>query len=295
MSVQGTPVPTALGLRLPRRGLGRKAIRAALYVLVLLIFLLPLWSMLSTALSGIQIRSGQISLFPHDLTLDNLREAWQFGVGRGLLNSVVVAGVGLWLQMTVSAFAAYALARKRFRGAAVVMLAILATMMLPEEVIAIPLYLLLGDIPNPIEGGSLLNSYAGLILPVVGWALPIYVLTGFMRTIPTELEEAARVDGAGDLRIFAQIILPLCRPALGTCAVFGFLMIWDQYLLPLLVAQEPHMYTLTLVVTSLQSSEELGEGVRLAAAVVLMVPSVLVYLALQRFFERGLMSGSLKG
>src|SRR5437899_606105 len=83
---------------------------------------------------------------------------------------------------------------------------------------------------------------------------------------------------AGDLRIFFQVIIPLCLPALGTCAVFGFLMIWDQYLLPLLVAQTPRMNTLTLIVTSLQASQEQGEGVRLAAAVVLMVPSVLVYL-----------------
>ena len=105
----------------------------------------------------------------------------------------------------------------------------------------------------------------------------------------------ARVDGAGDLRIFLQVILPLSLPALGTCAVFGFLMIWDQYLLPLLVAQSPHMNTLTLVVTSLQASQEQGEGVRLAAAVVLMIPSILIYLGLQRLFERGLLSGSLKG
>ncbi len=116
-----------------------------------------------------------------------------------------------------------------------------------------------------------------------------------MRRIPMELEEAARVDGASDLRIFLQVIIPLSLPALGTCAVFGFLMIWDQYLLPLLIVHTPKMNTLTLLVTSLQASQEQGEGVRLAAAVVLMVPSVLVYLGLQRLFERGLLGGALKG
>jgi multiple sugar transport system permease protein len=103
------------------------------------------------------------------------------------------------------------------------------------------------------------------------------------------------VDGAGDLRIFLRIVLPLCKPALGTCAVFGFLMIWDQYLLPLLVVQTPSMNPLTVVVTSLQSSDELPDGVRLAAATILMIPSVLFYLCLQRLFERGLFSGSVKG
>ena len=286
---------TALGLRMPRRAVTKAAVRVVLYAAVLFVFVMPLWTMLATVFSGTTLKTGQMSLFPGHFTLANVRAAFRFGVGRGLLNSVVVTGVGLFLQVTVSAFAAYALARKKFRGQAVVLLAILATMMMPEEVIAIPLYLVLGKVPDPLGGSDLLNSYSGLILPVVGWALPIYVLTGFMRTIPLELEEAARVDGAKDLRIFFQIILPLCRPALGTCAVFGFLMIWDQYLLPLLVAQTPHMYTMTLVVTSLSSSQEQSQGVRMAASLMLMIPSVLVYLGLQRLFERGMLGGSLKG
>jgi multiple sugar transport system permease protein len=283
---------TALGLRAPRKLMsrrgGRLAVRLLLYLVVLAVFVLPIWSMIVTAISASAPKLGQVFLMPHGFSGFNFTTAWHFGLGRGLLNSVIVEAIGLTLQITVSAFAAYALARKRFRGASIVLLAILATMMMPEEVIAIPLYLVLGKI-------NLINNFGGLALPLVGWALPIYVLTGFMRRIPMELEEAARVDGAGDLRIFLRIIVPLSLPAIGTCAVFGFLMIWDQYLLPLLVAQSPDMSTLTLIVTSLQQSQEQGEGVRLAAAVVLMVPSVLVYLGLQRMFERGLLSGSLKG
>jgi multiple sugar transport system permease protein len=283
---------TALGLRAPRRlsasRAGRITIRLVLYAVVAGIFVVPLWSMVATAASADAPHLGEVMLWPRGVSAGNLVTAWHFGLGRGLLNSVVIEAVGLTLQIGVSAFAAYALARRRFRGAGLVLLLILATMMMPEEVIAIPLYLVLGKV-------GLLDTYGGLILPIVGWALPIYVLTGFMKRIPLELEEAARVDGAGDLRIFFEVILPLCLPALGTCAVFGFLMIWDQYLLPLLVVQTPKMNTLTLIVTSLQASQEQGEGVRLAAAVVLMIPSVLVYLGLQRLFERGLLSGSLKG
>jgi multiple sugar transport system permease protein len=283
---------SALGLRAPRRmrssRSGRLFVRGVLYLLVGAIFVVPLWSLVSTAFSGGVPQLGEAYLWPHTLSLTNFTTAWHFGLGRGLLNSVVVEAIALTLQVAVSAMAAYALARKRFRGSHMVLLAILATMMMPEEVIAIPLYLVLGKL-------SLIDTFAGLAFPLVGWALPIYVLTGFMKQIPIELEESARVDGASDLRIFLRIILPLSLPALGTCAVFGFLMIWDQYLLPLLVAQSPRMSTLTLVVTSLQASQEQGEGVRLAAAFVLMVPSICVYLGLQRFFERGLLSGSLKG
>jgi len=297
MAIVGSSA-TALGLRAPSilRGRGaRRGGRVAGYVLVLFVFLLPLWSMVATALSSAQTRLGGMDLIPHGLTTANLSRAWGYGIGRGLANSLIMEGAGLTLQLTVSSLAAYALARKRFRGAALVTVVIMATMMMPEEVIAIPLYLIIGKIPNPATGGTLLDSYGGLILPVVGWALPIYILTGFMKRIPLELEEAARVDGAGELRIFLRIILPLCRPALGTCAVFGFLMIWDQYLLPLLVIQTPSMDPLTVVVTSLQSAQELGDAVKLAAATILMVPSILFYLGMQRYFERGVLSGSVKG
>jgi multiple sugar transport system permease protein len=286
---------TALGLRMPRSVVSRRVVRILLYAVVVFIFVMPLWTLIATAFDGVQVQLGQVALWPTKPTIDNLTQAWGFGVGRGLLNSVIVVVVALTLQITVSTLAAYALARKRFRGASIVMVLIMATLMMPEEIIAIPTYLVLGKIANPFNpGGTLINSYGGLILPLVGWALPIYVLTAFMKTIPVELEEAARIDGAGDLAIFLRIILPLCWPALGTCAVFGFLMIWDQYLLPLLVAQSPDLYTLNLVVTGLQSSQDLSEGVRMAAALVLMVPSIAVYLLLQRFFTRGLLAGALK-
>lgn len=281
---------TALGLRMPRR----KVLRFVLYAVVVGVFVLPLWTLVATAFSGAQYALGQVALWPRQPTLSNLTQAWQFGVGRGLLNSAIVVVVALTLQLSVSTLAAYALARKRFGGAGIALLLIMATLMMPEEIIAIPTYLVLGKIANPFTGGTLINSYGGLILPLVGWALPIYVLTAFMKTIPAQLEEAARIDGAGDIAVFFRIILPLCGPALGTCAVFGFLMIWDQYLLPLLVATTPDLYTLNLVVTSLQNSQELNEGVRMAAALVLLVPSVLVYLVLQRFFTRGLLAGALK-
>ena len=135
---------TALGLRMPQRATTKAAVRVVLYAAVLFVFVMPLWTMLATVFSGNTLKTGQMSLFPGHFTLANIRTAFRFGVGRGLVNSVIVTGVGLFLQITVSAFAAYALARRKFRGQALVLLAVLATMMMPEEVIAIPLYLVLG-------------------------------------------------------------------------------------------------------------------------------------------------------
>ena len=198
--------------------------RALLYALILIVFAGPFWAFLMTALSGVTIAPGRLLWWPEQPTLENFRYAWvEAQVWRYLLNSVIVVLVGTVLQLSVSAFAAYALARKRFRGLAAVSFLILSTMMLPDEVIAIPLFIVLGKLP--LIGASLHDTHLGMILPVVGWGFSIFMLSEFMRAIPADLEEAARVDGASDWQIFWHVILPLCRPALGSAAVFGFIMI----------------------------------------------------------------------
>jgi multiple sugar transport system permease protein len=265
-----------------------------LYVLVVVVFVGPFWAFLMTSLSGVTIAPGRLLLWPEQPTWDNFRYAWvQTKVWRFLLNSLIVVTVGTVLQLTVSALAAYALARKRFRGLAVVSFIVLSTMMLPEEVIAIPLYLVLGKLP--LLGVSLHDTHLGMILPVVGWAFSIFMLTEFMRAIPLELEEAARVDGAGDWQVFWLVILPLCKPALGSAAVFGFIMIWDQYLLPLLVTNRESLYTLPVALATVRSDETMRPAVFVAISVIAMVPSIVVYLLLQKSFNRGLLAGAVKG
>lgn len=235
----------------------------------------------------------QFTLLPDRLSLGNLERAIDRGVLDYLLNSFIVVGAGLSLQVLVSVFAGYALARKRFRGSAAVLVVVLATMMLPEEVLAVPLSVLLADLP--VVHISLVGSLAGMIVPVAAWGFSILVMTEFMKEIPKELEESAKLDGAGEFRIFWQIVLPLCRPALGIIGIFGFTMIWDQYMLPLLVATDPAQYTLPLALRSMRSDDQVGIGVLLVGAFLAMLPSVLAFLALQRSFIRGLTSGAVKG
>jgi multiple sugar transport system permease protein len=281
----------------PVRGGGRyllTGLRWVAFVLVIVMFAGPYWGMLCTAFSSATTRPGTLVLWPGEPTLKHFVYAFrEAGAGRFLLNSVIVVTFGLLLQMAVSALAAYALARKRFVGAAVVSLLILSTMMLPEEVIAIPLYLVLARLP--VIHASLLNSYVGMILPVAGWAFSIFVLTEFMREIPQELEDAARIDGASDLQIFVKIILPLTTPALGTVAIFGFIMIWDQYLLPLIVVNRENLYTLPVMLSHMRVEPGIPPNVFVVIAVLAMLPSIAVYLGLQRYFQRGLTSGAVKG
>jgi len=268
--------------------------RALLYGLVLVVFAGPFWAFLMTALSGVTIAPGRLLWWPEQPTLENFRYAWvEAKAWRYLLNSSVVVLVGTVLQLSVSTLAAYALARKRFRGLAVVSFLILSTMMLPDEVIAIPLFIVLGKLP--LVGVSLHDTHLGMILPVVGWGFSIFMLSEFMRAIPADLEEAARVDGASDWQVFWHVILPLCRPALGSAAVFGFIMIWDQYLLPLLVTNDESLYTLPVALATVRADETMKPAVFIAISVIAMLPSILVYLGLQKSFNRGLLAGAVKG
>jgi multiple sugar transport system permease protein len=275
-----------------RRGPLAVLFKIVIYAGMVLIFAGPLFGLLVSAFNK-TLDPTSFSFWPDEFTLDNFVQAGNRNVYLYLFNSFVVVGFGLLLQVLVSVFAAYSLARKKFKGMSLVMLIMLATMMLPEEIIAIPLSLVLADMP--LLNVNLIGTYAGMILPVGAWGFSILVMTEFMKEVPVELEESARLDGAGELRTFFTIILPLCRPALGVIGVFGFTMIWDQYLLPLIVAPESDMWTLPIALRSLRGDEEVGLGVLLAATLLALLPSIIAFLAFQKQFMRGLTSGAVKG
>jgi multiple sugar transport system permease protein len=282
---------TALGLGAVRGPAG-VALKTVVYAIVVFVFAGPLVALLVSSFSKVTDPT-RLTLIPHSFTLANFTTAFHMGVLKYLLNSLIVVGGGLLLQILVSISAAYALARKQFPGLRLVLLLILSTMMLPEEILAIPLSLVLADVP--VIHVNLVGTLAGMIVPLGAWAFSILVMTEFMRNVPMELEEAARLDGAGDLRIFWSVVLPLCRPALGVIGIFGFTMIWDQYMLPLLVAQDSSQFTLALALRSLRADEQVGTGVLIASALLALLPSVIAFLALQRQFMRGLTSGAIKG
>lgn len=276
---------SALGFT-ARRGPLAVLVKAVVYGLLIVVFAGPLLAVLVGAFTKVP---DPTSLFSASgFTLQNFTRAFDRGVLGYLANSFIVVGGGLLLQIAVSVSAAYSLARKRFPLMKLVFLLVLSTMMLPEEVLAIPLSLVLSDM-------NLTGTLLGMMIPVGAWAFSILVMTEFMKEIPVELEEAARLDGAGDLRVFWSVVLPLCRPALGVIGIFGFTMIWDQYLLPLLVATDAQQFTLPLALRTLRSDEEVGVGVLLAAALLALLPSVLAFIAMQRQFMRGLTSGAVKG
>ncbi|MGW6903125.1 carbohydrate ABC transporter permease [Streptomyces sp. NPDC054940] len=268
------------------------ALRILLCLIALGVFAAPFLTIFSGALTT-NPSGSSLSFLPHDNTLLNFRVAGERGIWDYLGNSLVIAGGGLLLQLVVCTLAAYALARHRFRGQALIMMLFMMTLMLPEEVIAIPLSLVLGDVP--VVHLDLKGTVWGVILPLGAWGFSVMMLTEFMRDIPDEIEEAARLDGVGELRMLWQIVLPLCKPALGVAGVLGFIMIWDQYLLPLIASKDPTDYTVTVALSILRTDPEVGSGVVLAGAVIALIPSLIVYLLLQRSLVTGIAAGATKG
>ncbi|MGK9147685.1 carbohydrate ABC transporter permease [Plantibacter flavus] len=238
--------------------------------------------------------STTLNFFPTNPSLEPWKLAGDRGIWGYYLNSVIIVGGGLVLQIAIAILTSYALARHRFRGQSFVLLLFLLTMMLPEEVIAIPLSQVIGD----VGGLGLINLRGtpwGVILPVAVWGFSILLMTEFMKEIPLEIEEAARLDGIGELRMLWTIILPLCKPVLGVVTIFGFMMIWDQYLLPLIAADDPSDYTLTVALSVLRSDAQVGSGVLLVGALLALLPSLIIYLLMQKSLIRGITSGATKG
>ncbi|MCF1594495.1 carbohydrate ABC transporter permease [Streptomyces muensis] len=268
------------------------ALRVLLCLIALGVFAAPFLTIFSGAFTT-NPSGSSLSFLPHDSTLSNFTVAGERGIWDYLGNSLVIAGGGLLLQLVVCTLAAYALARHRFRGQALIMMLFMMTLMLPEEVIAIPLSLVLGDVP--VVHLDLKGTVWGVILPLGAWGFSVMMLTEFMRDIPAEIEEAARLDGVGELRMLWQVVLPLCKPALGVAGVLGFIMIWDQYLLPLIAANDPTDYTVTVALSILRTDPEVGSGVVLAGAVIALIPSLIVYLLLQRSLVTGIAAGATKG
>jgi ABC-type glycerol-3-phosphate transport system permease component len=203
-------------------------------------------------------------------------------------NTAIITIVSLVLVLFLDALAAYGFAKFEFRGKTVLFWLMISTMMLPIYATLIPSFWLFSKL-------KLINTYAALILPGVVDAYGIFLLKQYMETIPSELLDAAEVDGAGAFRRFWQIVLPLSRPAIGTLAVFRFLFVWNDYLWPLVVVRKEIMYTLTIGIANMEMRQGMIVwGSQMAASVLATLPVIIVVLIMQREFLRGLTAGAFK-
>lgn len=227
-------------------------------------------------------------LLPAAPTLHNYRQLLDnTGIGRYFVNSLVVASGVTAASLLFNLMAGYAFAKLRFRGRDRLFQTLLAALVIPGQVAMMPLFLLLKQM-------GLVNTWAGVILPGMAGVFGIYLVRQYARSLPDALLEAARMDGAGEWRIFWLIVLPMLRPVIATLAVFGFLGSWNDFMWPLIVLTDADLHTLPVAVAAL-SREHVADGeLMMAGAVVTVLPVLLLFLALQKHYMGGLLVGSVK-
>lgn len=266
----------------------------SLYLLLSLIalgMLLPLLWLVSTAFksAGENIFQFPPQWLPQQPTLDNFIKVWQtHPFGRYLFNSTLVAGLTVCLNLLLCALAAYPLARLKFKGRDLIFALVIATIMIPFQIVMIPLYILTVQL-------GLRNSYFGVILPAIASAFGIFLLRQAFLGVPKELEEAARIDGCSELGIWWHVMLPSIRPALVTLAIFVFIGSWSDFLWPLIVLDQPEYYTLPLGVATLAGTFSLDWRLIAAGSVIAIAPILLFFLAMQRYIVPSEVGSGLKG
>ncbi|HEU0114612.1 MAG TPA: carbohydrate ABC transporter permease [Thermomicrobiales bacterium] len=280
------PRETAAGGRRPSVYLA--AVYAVL-VVAAVIAIVPFLYVISTSFkSTIALFSYPPEWIPTQPTLENFAGLVNdYPFIRWTLNSFIVAAAVTVIKVGIDSMAGYAFAKMDFPGKNVLFLIVLMTLMVPFAATLIPLFLIVRNL-------NLTNTYLGLILPPLASPIGIFMMRQFIETLPGDLEHAARLDGCSEFQIFRRIILPLIRPGLVVLGVFTFMTQWTSYLWPLVIGTKPEMFTLTVGVQSLKSLFTVNWGILSAGAVLSMLPLVIVFLFLQRYFIAGSIAGALK-
>jgi sn-glycerol 3-phosphate transport system permease protein len=293
----------------------------AILAIGLVLVLVPIWLAFVAATHDLQaVNSAPVEFWPGDQLWLNLKEAWaQSDFGQKFVNSFIVAIGVVAGKITLACITAFALVFFRFRGRMVIFWAIFITLMLPLEVRIVPTYAVAANALSPFQTimdwtgmswlvnslsgvevaleWNLLNSYTGLILPLVATATGTFLYRQFFLTIPDELVEAARMDGAGPLRFLWDILIPLSKTNIAALATIMFVYAWNQYLWPLLVITDRANYGMVVVQLSDLVPDQLTTGggtptwhLAMAATLVVMLPPILIVILMQRWFVRGLIN-----
>lgn len=269
----------------------RNGVSHILLILVAILFLGPLVYAVSTSLKPAdEVFTPTPELFGSEIRWQNYADAFTFApFGRYFLNSLFVAIVGTLVVVVASSMSAYAFARLRFRGREQLFVLFLGTLMVPQEVLIVPMYWLM-------QALGWVDSYWALILPWAFTAFGTFLLRQFFLTVPAELEEAARVDGCGPFGSFLRIMLPLARPAIAVLTVFTFISFWGSFLWPLVIVNSVEdLGTVPLGLAQFVGQQGTQWNLMMAASVLSMLPTVLLVILLQKHLVRGLLVTGLGG
>jgi multiple sugar transport system permease protein len=254
------------------------------------ITLFPLFWMASASFMS----SGEATTFPphlvpHAATLDQYRQLFvRLSLGRAFLSSITIATIVTVGSVLFSSMAGYAFAKLRFPGRQRLFGIMLIALVIPPQVGMLPLFLFMKQL-------HLVNTYWGVIIPSLATVFGIFLIRQFMLSVPQELLEAARLDGAGELRIYWSVVLPLARPILATLATFMFMSTWNDFMWPLIILSGQEHHTLPVAIANLVGEHVQDVELMMASSVVTVLPVLLLFIVLQRYYIAGIMAGSVKG
>jgi multiple sugar transport system permease protein len=254
------------------------------------IALFPLFWMVSASL----MPTGQANTLPPRLlptspTLEHYREVFtRLSMGRYLINSAGIAVAITTISLLVNSMAGYAFAKLRFRGRDSIYRVLSAGLVIPSQVAMLPLFLLMKSL-------GLINTYMGVAIPTMASIFGIFLIRQYAMSIPDDLLDAARIDGASEMRIYRSIVVPVITPILATLAIWTFLASWNDFMWPLIVLSDEQRYTLPVALASLVGEHVQDTELMMAGSVLTVLPVVIVFLVLQRYYIQGVMAGSVKG
>ncbi|MHC1772286.1 MAG: carbohydrate ABC transporter permease [Flexilinea sp.] len=259
-------------------------------IIAAVLILYPVWSAFNLSMmTDTEIGAYPPRQFPSGLRLINIRRALeQAPLGRYLLNSIIQSSLVMIGQLFTACLAAYAFAFIDFKGRNLFFIIFVSTMMIPWEATIIPNYL-------TIKRLGWTDTFQGLAVPFMATGFGTFLLRQFFLKIPHELQDAATIDGCGNLRFLVRIVIPLARPALGTLAVYSFLQTYNQYLWPLLITNKPTMRTVQIGIALLQDEERLMINNIMAGVVFILLPTLILFVVSNRQLIRGLTAGAVKG
>ena len=253
------------------------------------VMLFPVYWMFVTAFAPEGDLAGQDArLWPQRLTMHNLQSAWDSQpVGRWAVNTTIISVASVAITVVISLLAGYAFAKYRFRGRGVIFGAILITIMVPIQVIMVPAFLVVAEL-------GLVGTLWAVILPRAAEGVAIFISRQFMLTIPDELLDAARIDGAGELAIFRRVVLPMCGPLIGVLVILTFVWRWNDFIWPLVALQGQENFTLPLGLASMHGTYRSPIEAIMAVSALSMIPVMIIFVVFQRRFVQGIASTGLK-
>ena len=253
------------------------------------LFLFPLYWIITGSLKTAQeINAAHPTWFPTTWTLDNYVRLFQQPSLLWLLNTVIMAVASMVLTCLTASLSGYVLAKKRFVGRNFIFTLMVCAMALPKQVILIPLL-------KEMSVLGIHNTLLAVILPTVSWPFGVFLIKQFSEGIPTELLEAARIDGAGELRTFTSVVIPIIKPGIGALAIFTFISSWNDYFLQLIMLNSKTKLTISLGIAQIQAEMATDYGLIMAGAALAAVPIIIVFLAFQKYFTQGITMGAVKG